>query len=136
MGVEFMLVNDDTRETYDLGKFTGNWGRLIASRDEDPSRVERGNHFVVDQDVDGIVARLEEDWREDDVETRPGYLRLVAEDIVRWAGTSLVRLSSDSSHDGWHNRDGSWDEGRETGSRYLSEHPEWMAEGEDEERAR
>lgn len=125
MGIEFLLVKDAERETYDLGKFTGNWARLLAEPGTDLDRVEAGDPFTVDQDVDRVAAKLEEDWAtmESDWD---GYLRLVAEDVIRWAGSSLVRSSCDASHDGWYNRDGSWDEGSQTGSRYPEDHPEWV----------
>lgn len=123
MGIEYLLVKDETRETYDLGKFTGGWARLIAAPGSEDA-AERGHHFVVHQDAGVVADFLAEDWAGAVVIT-PGYLRRVAEDILRWAGTALVRLSSDASHDGWRGADGSRDEGRRTGSRYAEDHPEW-----------
>lgn len=123
MGIEYLLVKDDSREIYQLGKFTGDWAPLLAEPGTDPRRAESGCPFSVDQDVDRVLARLEADWA--GVVVPDGYLRLVAQDVIRWAGSSFVRFSSDASHDGWPNRDGSWDEGRKTGSRYSEDHPEW-----------
>ncbi len=123
MGIEYYLIKDDVREIYDLGRFTGDWAPLLAVPGTDPHAVEAGGRFSVDPNLDQVTLRLEEDWL--DIDRPAGYLRLVAQDVIRWAGSSLVRFSSDGSHDGWRNRDGTWDEGQRTGSRYRGDHPEW-----------
>jgi hypothetical protein len=127
MGISYYLVKDRTRELYDLGKFTGNWAGLLAA----PGLgfgPEQGCDFTVVEDVDLLTGLLTEDWRDAVADASEGYLRRVAEDVARWAGSDPVRFTSDASHDGWHNPDGSHDDGRVTGSRYSEDHPEWAAE--------
>ncbi len=123
MGVEYYLIRDDVREIYDLGKWTHNWARLIADPDGEAAAA-RGGSFTICQDAGVIADRLRRDWAEERMPVVPRYLELVAIDLIRWAGTSLVRCSTDCC-DGWRNADGSWDDGRITGSRHSNEHPEW-----------
>lgn len=121
------LAKDATRELYDLGKTIGSieWRVILSApgqtgRDYDP--------FVVDPDHARVARDLISEswpWPQDDC-NRAGYLRDVARDIVRWAGSDVVRLTHGGSHDGWPNLDGnpdgSRDDGRITGSRYTSDH--------------
>lgn len=117
------LAKDATRELYDLGKRVGSieWRVILVvpgsgGREFDP--------FVVDGDPDRIARDIiaEADaWPVDNL-GRDDYLRDVARDIVRWAGSDIVRLTHGGSHDGWRNPDGGHDDGAITGSRYASDH--------------
>lgn len=120
MGIEYKLVRDDTHEIYDLGKFTGDWVTALGGDEDVP-----WEGFVVTRDVDRLTAAFEESWR--GVPCPAGYLRHVAEDILRWAGPATVRFTSDGSFQGWRRADGTWDDGRYTGSRYREDHPDWPA---------
>lgn len=122
MGIEWYLIKDETREIYNLGKGTYDWAIVLATPDS-RSGVERQGLFQIDHNIVRVTADL---GNCDGVTNcDPRYYRLVAEDVARWASDAWVRLSSDSSHDGWRNQDGSWDDGRVTGSRYSNNHPEW-----------
>lgn len=123
MGTEYLLVRDDNRETYDLGKFTGDWVGPLGGNEDAP-----WNPFVIEQDVDLLAVALEICWDELGLKAPAGYLRLVAEDVVRWAGTAVVRFTHDGSFDGWRTPEGGHDEGNQTGSRYPKDHPEWQSE--------
>lgn len=127
MGTEYYLLKDDRREIYNLGKGTGDWAALLAAP-EYSGAAEQGTPFRVCQDVEYVAGLLEADWAESSCQISsdlPDYFRLVAADVIRWAGEDLVRSSSDSGHDGWRDPDGSWDDGHVTGSRYSNDHPEW-----------
>jgi hypothetical protein len=135
MGICYYLVKDHTREIYDLGKHTHGFelplseGRCMDEDEDSPDYRE----FAVIGDVDLLTKLFVEYWQGefgDDLRSsyHATYLRRVAQDVVRWAGTDLVRFTNDGSHQGWRNQDGTWDDGKITGSRHAEDHPDWPSD--------
>ena len=110
MGVEYLLIKDNTNEYYELGR--GFWIEVF-----DYSKFTVNKQYKNIEKFTKIILKYFCNDKDDEEELQ--YCKDIAKEIYDWCGNDLVRFSSDCNDE--DNRRINNEELKETGTRYRYE---------------